>query len=104
MEEDSDEDEGGFISHPIEGSTDKLSPQKTKEDGSKPKKHVKFEFPDTHLKSDIKKTPETLFQEVDNSTLSTNKSDNVSIQTNEDSSDKLIPMDVSLPSKYFCLT
>ena len=99
MEEDSAEDEGGFIGHPIEGSTDKLSP-KEKKDGSKPKKNVKFESSDTHLKSDIRKTPETLLQEVDNSTLSTNKSDNVSIQTNEDSSDKLIPMDVSLPSKY----
>ena len=98
LEEDSDEDEGGFIGHPIEGSTDKLSPKEKKEDGSKPKKHVKFESPDTHLKSDIRKTPETLLHEVDNSTLSTNKSDNVSIQTNEDSSDKLIPMDVSLPS------
>ena len=100
LEEDSYEDEGGFISHPIEGFTDKLSPKEKKDEGSIPKKHVKFESPDTLLKSDIRKTPETLFQEVDNSTLSTDKSDNVSIQTNEDSSDKLIPMDVSLPSKY----
>ena len=100
LEEDSDEDEGGFIGHAFEGSTDKLSPKEKKEDGSKPKKHVKFECPDTHLKSDIRKTPETLLQEVDNSTLSINRSDNVSIQTNEDSSEKLIPMDVSLPSKY----
>ena len=100
LEEDSDDDEGGFVSHPIKGSTDKLSPNKKKEDGKKPKKHVQFESPDTHLKSDIKKTPETLFQEVENSTLSSNKSDNVSIQANKDSSDELIPMDVSLPSKY----
>ena len=100
LEEDSDDDEGGFISHPIKGSTDILSPKKKKEDGKKPKKHVQFESPDTHLRSDIRKTPETLFQEVENSTLSSNKSDNVSIQTNEDSSDELIPMDVSLPSKY----
>ena len=100
LEEDSDDDEGGFISHPIEGPTGKLSPEKKKEDSKKPKKHVQFESPDTHLKSDIRKTPETLFQEVDNSTLSHNKSDNVSIQTNEDSNDELIPMDVSLPSKY----
>ena len=100
LEEDSDDDEGGFVSHPIKGSTGKLSPKKKKEDGKKLKKHVQFESPDAHLKSDIRKTPETLFQEVDNSTLSTNKSDNVSIQTNDDSSDKLIPMDVSLPSKY----
>ena len=61
---------------------------------------MQFESPDTHLKSDIRKTPETLFQEVENSTLSSNKSDNISIQINEDSSDELIPMDVSLPSKY----
>ena len=52
------------------------------------------------MKSDIRETPESLLQEVDNSTLSTNKSDNVSINTDEDSSDKLIPMDVSLPSQY----
>ena len=100
LELDSDEDEGGFVSHPIKGSTDKLSPKMNKEDGKKLKKHVQFEFPDAHLKSDIRKTPKTLFQEVDNSTLSSNKSDNVSIQTNEDSSGELIPMDVSLPSKY----
>ena len=99
LEEDSDDDEGGFISHPIEGPTGKISPKKKKEDSKKPKKHVQFESPDTHLKSDIRKTPETLFQEVENSTLSSNKSDNVSIQINEDSSDELIPMDVSLPSK-----
>ena len=95
LEEDADEDEGGFVS-PI----GKLSPEKKKEDGKKPKKHVQFESPDTHLKSDIRETPETLFQEVEHSTLSPNKSDNVSIQTKEDSSDELIPMDVSLPSKY----
>ena len=89
LEEDSDDDdEEGFVS-PI----GKLSPEKKKED-------VQFEFPDTHWKSDIRKTPETLFQEVENSTLSPNKSDNVSIQTEEDSSDELIPRDVSLPSKY----
>ena len=95
LEEDSDDDEGGFIN-----PTGKLSPEKKKEDGKKPKKHVQFESPDTHLKSDIRETPETLFQEVENSTLSPNKSDNVSIQTKEDSSDELIPMDVSLSSKY----
>ena len=100
LEEDSDDDEGGFVSHPIKASTDKLSPKKKKEDGKKPKKHVQFESPGAHLKSDIRKTPETLFQEVDNSSLSTNKSDNVSIQTNDASSDKFIPMDISLPSKY----
>ena len=100
LEEDSDEDEGGFVGNPTIGSSDKLSHKEKKEDSSKPKKHVKFESPDTNLKSDIRETPESLLQEVDNSTLSTNKSDNVSLKTDEDSSDKLIPMDVSLPSQY----
>ena len=100
LDEDSDEEEGGFVGKPTIGSTDKLSHKEKKEDSSKPKKHVKFESPDTNLKSDIRTTSESLLQEVDNSTLSSNKSDNVSIKTDEDSSDKLIPMDVSLPSQY----
>ena len=100
LEEDSDEDEGGFVGNPTIGSSDKLSHNEKKEDSSKPKKHVKFESPDTNLKSDIRITPESLLQEVDNSTLSSNMSDSVSIKTDEDSSDKLIPMDVSLPSQY----
>ena len=61
---------------------------------------MQFESSETHLKSDNKGTSETLFQEVENSTLSPNKSDNVSMPSNEGSSDELIPMDVSLPSKY----
>ena len=100
LEEDSDEDEGGFVGNPTIGSSDKLSHEEKNEDSSKPKKHVKFESPDTNLKSDIRKTPESLLQEVDDSTLSSNKSDKVSIKADEDSSDKLIPMDVSLPSQY----
>ena len=100
LEEDSDEDEGGFVGNPTIGSSDKLSHKEKKEDSSKPKKHVKFESPDTNLKSDIRMTPESLLQEVDNSTLSSSKSDNVSLKVDEDSSDKLIPMDVSPPSQY----
>ena len=100
LEEDSDEDEGGFVGNPTIGSSDKLSHNEKKEDSSKPKKHVKFESSDTNLKSDIRKTPESLLQDVDNSTLSSDMSDNVSLKTDEDSSDKLIPMDVSLPSQY----
>ena len=100
LEEDSDEDEGGFVGDPTIGSSDKLSHKEKKEDSSKPKKHVKFESPDTNLKSDIRLTPESLLQEVDNSTLSNNMSDSVSLKRDEDSSDKLIPMDVSLPSQY----
>ena len=100
LDEDSDEDEGGFVGNPTIGSSDKLSHKEKKEDSSKPKKHVKFESPDTNLKSDIRMTPESLLQEIDNSTLSSNKSDNVSVKTDKDSSDKLIPMDVSLPSQY----
>ena len=100
LEEDSDEDEGGFVGNPTVRSSDKLSHNEKKEDSSKPKKHVKFESSDTNLKSDTRKTPESLLQDVDNSTLSSDKSDNVSLKANEDSSDKLIPMDVSLPSQY----
>ena len=100
LEEDSDEDEGGFVGNPTIGSPDKLSQKEKKEDSTKPKKHVKFESSDTNLKSDIRKTPESLLQDVDNSTLSSDKSDNVSLKADEDSSDKLIPMDVSLPSQY----
>ena len=80
--------------------SDKLSHDEKKEVSSKPKKHVKFESSDTNLKSDITQTPEILPQDVDNSTLSSDKSDNVSLKADDDSSDKLIPMDVSLPSQY----
>ena len=100
LEEDSDEDEGGFVGNPTIESSDKLSHKEKKEDSRKPKKHVKFESSDTDLKSDIGKTTESLLQDVDNSTLSSDKSDNVSLKADEDSSDKLIPMDVSLPSQY----
>ena len=100
LDEDSDEDEGGFVGNPTIGSSDKLSHKEMKKNSSKPKKNVKFESPDTNLKSDIRTTPESLLQEVDDSTLSSNKSDRVSLKTDEDSSDKLIPMDVSLPSQY----
>ena len=55
LEEDSDEDEGGFVGNPTIGSSDKLSHKEKKEDSSKPKKHVKFESPDTNLKSDIRR-------------------------------------------------
>ena len=95
LEEDSDDDEGGLIC-PI----DNLSPVERKEDSKKPQKHVQFESSESQLKSDDKGTSETLFQEVENSTLSPNKSDNVTMLSNEGSSDELIPMDVSLPSKY----
>ena len=95
LEEDSDDDEGGLIC-PI----DNLSPVERKEDSRKTQKHVQFESSESQLKSDDKGTSETLFQKVENSTLSPNKSDNVTMLSNEGSSDELIPMDVSLPSKY----
>ena len=63
-------------------------------------RNVKFESSDADLKSDITQTPEFLSQDVDNSTLSSDKSDNVSLKIDDDSSDKLIPIDVSLPSQY----
>ena len=100
LEEDLDEDEGGFVGNPTVRSSDKLSHDEKKEVSSKPKKHVKFESSDTNLKSNITQTPEFLPQDVDNSTLSSDKSDNVSLKADDDSSDKLIPMDVSLPSQY----
>ena len=100
LEEDSDEDEEGFVGDPTAGSPDKISYDKKKEDSGKPKKHVKFESSDTDLKSDGIQTPELLHQDVDNSALSSNKSDSESVKANEGSSDKLIPMDVSLPSQY----
>ena len=100
LEEDLDEDEEGFVGDPTAGSSDKVSYGKKKEDSGKPKKHVKFESSDTDLKSDGIQTPELLYQDVDNSALSSNKSDSESVKANEGSSDKLIPMDVSLPSQY----
>ena len=100
LEEDSDEDGGGFVGNHTVRSSDKLSHGEKKEDSSKPKKHVKFESSDTNWKSDVTQTPELLSQDVDSSALSSNKSDSVSVKTDEDSSDKLIPMDVSLPSQY----
>ena len=88
------------MGNPTVRSSDKLSHNEKKKVSSKPKKHVKFESSDTDLKSDITQTPEFLPQDVDNSTLSSDKSDNVSLKVDDDSSDKLIPMDVSLPSQY----
>ena len=99
LEEDSDEDEGRFVGNPTIGSSDKLSHKETKEDSSKPKKHVKFESPDTGLKSDVRMTPESLLQEVDNSTLSSNMSDNVSIKTDEDS--RFLWMYLFHPNTYY---
>ena len=98
LEEDSDEEV--FVGDPTAGSSDKVSYGKKKEDSGKPKRHVKFESSDTDLKSDGIQTPELLYQDVDNSALSSNKSDSESVKANEGSSDKLIPMDVSLPSQY----
>ena len=100
LEEDSDEDEGGFVGNPTVRSSDKLSHDEKKEDSSKPKKHVKFETSDPNLKSDVTQTPELLSQDVDGSALYSDKSDDRSVKTDGDSSDKLIPMDVSLPSQY----
>ena len=100
LEEDSDEDEGGIVGDPTVRSSDKLSDGKKKGDGGKPKKHVRFESSNTDLKSEVTQTPELLFQDVENSALSSNKSDSESVKADEDSSDKLIPMDVSLPSQY----
>ena len=100
LEEDSDEDEGGFVGNPTVRSSDKLSHDEKKEDSSKPKKHVKFESSDPNMKSDVTQTAELLSQDVDGSALSSDKSDDRSVKTDGDSSDKLIPMDVSLPSQY----
>ena len=100
LEEDSDEDEEGFVGDHTSRSSDKLSDGKKKEDSGKLKKHVRFESSNTDLKSEVTQTPELLFQDVDNSALSSNRSDSESVQANEGSSDKLIPMDVSLPSQY----
>ena len=95
LEEDSDDEEGGFVT-PIKN----LSPKGQKENGKKPHKHVQFESPDTQLQSVDEGTPESLPSEVQNSTLSPNQTDIVSKQSIEDSSDEFIPMDISLPSKY----
>ena len=95
LEEDSDDEEGGLVT-PIK----KLSPKGQKEDGKKSHKHVQFEYPDTQLQSVDEGTPESLPIEVQNSTLSPNQTDIVSMQSIEDSSDEFIPMDISLPSKY----
>ena len=59
LEEDSDDEEGGFVT-PIEN----LSPKGQKEDGKKPQKHVHFESPDTQLQSVDEGTPESLPIEV----------------------------------------
>ena len=61
---------------------------------------MKFESSDTNLKSDVIQTPQLLSQDVDGSALSSDRSDDKSVKANGDSSDKLIPMDVSLPSQY----
>ena len=100
LEEDSDEAEEGFIGDPTSRSFDKLSDDKKKGDSERSKKHVRFESSHTDLKSEVAQTPELLSQDVDNSALSNNKSDSESVQTDESSIDKLIPMDVSLPSQY----
>ena len=83
LEEDSDEDEESCVGDPAVRSSDKLSHGKKKEDSRQPKKHVRFESSDTDLKSDVTQAPELLSQDVDNSALSSNKSDNVSLKTDE---------------------
>ena len=65
LEEDSDDEEGGFVT-PIKN----LSPKGQKENGKKPHKHVQFESPDTQLQSVDEGTSESLPIEVQNSTLS----------------------------------
>ena len=100
LEEDSDEGEEVFVGDPTVKPSNKLPDGKKKEDSGKPKKHVRFESSNTDLKSEVTQTPELLFQDVDDSALSSNKSDSESVQADEGSSDKLIPMDVSLPSQY----
>ena len=71
---------------------------KKKEENKKSKKHVRFESSDTDLKSEATPVPE--IADVDNSVLSGTNSDNESVTEDEDSSDKLVPVDVSLPSQY----
>ena len=100
LEEDSDEAEEGFMGDPTSRPFYKLSDDKKKGDNERSKKHVRFESSHTDLKSEVAQTPELLSQDVDNSALSNNKSDSESAQTDESSIDKLIPMDVSLPSQY----
>ena len=100
LEEDSDEDEEEFVGNPTVRSSNKLSHGEKKEDSGKPKKHVQFESPHTNIRSDVTQTPGLLSQDVDGSALSSDKSDDISVKTNGDSSDKLIPMDISLPSQY----
>ena len=95
LEEDSDDEEGGFVT-PIKN----LSPKGQKEDGKKPHRHVQFESPDTQLHSVDEGTPESFPIEGQDSTLFPNQTDIVSKQSIEDSGDEFIPMDISLPSKY----
>ena len=100
LEEDSDEGEEVVVGDPTAKPSNRLPGGKEKEDSGEPKKHVRFESPNTDLKSEVTQTPELFFQDVDNSAFSSNKSDSESVQADEGSSDKLIPMDVSLPSQY----
>ena len=95
LEEDSDYNEDGFVD-PIGN----LSPSEERVNSKKPEKHVQFESPDTHMKSDACRSPEIPSHKDDSFQTFPMTSDNVSLQTMEDSSDKLIPKDVSLPSKY----
>ena len=95
LEEDSDETEEGFMGDPTSKSFDKK-----KGDSERSKKHVRFESSHSDLKSEVVQTPELLSHDVDNSALSNNRSDSGSAQTDESSIDKLIPIDVSLPSQY----
>ena len=98
LEEDSDEDEEGLVGDHTSRPSDKLSDGKKKEDSGKLKKHVRFESSDTDLKLEATPTPEVV--DADNSVLSGTKSDSESVIADDDSSDKLVPMDVSLPSQY----
>ena len=68
-------------------------------------KHVKFEsqpdiLSDTCLESDTVVAPDSMLQEVDNSIATRDMSENASLMTKEESSDKLIQEDVSLPSQF----
>ena len=98
LEEDSDEGEEIIVGDPTAKTSNKLPDGKKEEESEKPKKHVRFKSSDTDLKSEATQSPELL--DVDNSTLSNNKSEDESVETDEHISEQLIPMNVSLPSQY----
>ena len=98
LEEDSDDEEGGFV-NPIVT----LSPKGQKEDVRSHKSMYNLN-PQILICNLLLKGHLSHYTEVKNSTLSPNQTDIVSMQSIEDSINEFIPMDIPCHPNIFCPT